>query len=308
MKKQAKKNKDKLVENEETTKKELKKEPQTVEDSDIAELEKKKKTYWPDEVEVAVKEYLSYDSNYYQVKLAKYIEKCEKEKKQQDTEYVQALKQAIEFSERPEIVSKKHKIFRDKIQKPLNKLVENIIFNFKLFKPGEDVKTTHNNCVSFVYCKFANFDADQNTKSFSFFGTIAKHYLMGDIKDQDKHQKTNVDYDDHKEEADSIKVFELDEVTPLESSYKLFSHITDEIEAELEKGVWSENDIRVADAIISIFKNHEILGAYNKNYIYQLIKENTGLETKDITYSLQRLRVFYRIIKKDFMKKNEDED
>lgn len=307
MKKQASKKTDKeLVENNKIINKGKVKE-QTIEDSEIAELEKKKKTYWTDEVEVAVKEYLGYDSNYYQVKLTKYLEKCEKEKKQIDSEYVQGLKQAIEFSERPEIIAKKHKIYRDRIQKPLNKLVENIIFNFKLFKKGEDVKTTHHNCVSFVYCKFANFDADQNTKSFSFFGTIAKHYLMGDIKDQDKHQKTNVDYDDHKEEADSTEVFEPDTEITLESSYKLFNHITDEIEKELEATNLSENDKKVGDAIIQIFKNHEILGAYNKNYVYQLIKEYTGLETKDITYSLQRFRVFYRLRKQDFMK-NDDED
>ena len=62
----------------------------------------------------------------------------------------------------------------------------------------------------------------------------------------------------------------------------------------------------IPEHIIEIFKNHEVLGAYNKNHVYQLIKENTGLQTKDITYSLSRFRVFYRLLKQDFIKRDDD--
>jgi hypothetical protein len=160
--------------------------------------------------------------------------------------------------------------------------------------------------LSFVYGKFANFNPGKNTKSFSYFGTVAKHYLQGEKKELDKFIQTNLDYDCHRDEADGVDTFELHDKSDLDTSYTLFKHVIKSIEDELDKGHLSENDMRVGDAIIQIFKNHEILGAYNKNHVYQLIKENTGLQTKDITYSLSRFRVFYRLLKQDFIKRDDD--
>jgi len=274
--------------------------------NDVLELEKKKKIYWTEDTEAAVVEFLTNDFNYYNVQIEKYIEECIKEKNTIDEIHVSTLRQLSEEMSNSAIISYKDKIFRDRIQKPLNKLVENIIFNFKLFRPGVDIKTLHNDCLSFVYGKFANFNPGKNTKSFSYFGTVAKHYLQGEKKELDKSIQINLDYDGHRDEADGVETFELDDKSELETSYTLFKHVIDSIEKELDKGNLSENDMKVGDAIIQIFRNHEILGAYNKNHVYQLIKENTGLQTKDITYSLSRFRVFYRLLKQDFVKKDDD--
>ena len=285
-------------------------------DLEILELEKKKKTYWSEDTEKAVVEFLNHDCNYFQVKLEKYFEECRKKKAEPDYEYVDELQQKYEWTSQSEIIFKKEIIYKKHIHKPLNRLIENIIFNFKLFRPGIDIKTIQSDCLSFVYGKFANFNPDKNAKSFSFFGTIAKHYLMGEKKDIDKSQQVNLDYDDHKEEADRKDVTELGEKSDLDTSFNLFSYVINNLEAEItkklnnpdEKKGLSDNDLKVADAIVQIFKSHELLGAYNKNHVYHLIKEYTGLQTKDITYSLARFRVFYRLLKQDFIKDNQDED
>ena len=287
--------------------KELIIEPQSLkEDKDILELEKKKKAYWTDDTEAAIVEFLINDFNYYNVQIEKYIEDCVKKHKPVDENFVIALKQKSEIASSPDKIVYKDRIFRSRIQKPLNKLIENIIFNFKLFRPGVDIKTLHNDCLSFVYGKFANFNPGKNTKSFSYFGTVAKHYLQGEKKELDKFIQTNLDYDCHREEADEVGTFELHEKSDLDTSFTLFGHVINSIEDELDKGHLSDNDMRVGDAIIQIFRNHEILGAYNKNHVYQLIKENTGLQTKDITYSLSRFRSFYRLLKQDFIKRDDD--
>lgn len=276
------------------------------EEKEALELEKKKKTYWTEDTEAAVIEFLKNDFNYYNVKIEKYIENCVKTHKIIDEAHVMSLKKKSKDASLPNIIYLKDKIFRSRIQKPLNKLIENIIFNFKLFRPGIDIKTLHNDCLSFVYGKFANFNPGKNTKSFSYFGTVAKHYLQGEKKELDKFIQVNLDYDCHREEADGVDTFELHDKSDLDTSFTLFKHVINSIEDELNKGHLSDNDMKVGDAIIQIFKSHEILGAYNKNHVYQLIKENTGLQTKDITYSLSRFRVFYRLLKQDFIKRDDD--
>lgn len=276
------------------------------EEKEALELEKKKKTYWTEDTEAAVVEFLKNDFNYYNVQVEKYIENCIKINKTIDEIYVVSLRKKSKETSLPDIIYFKDKIFRNRIQKPLNKLIENIIFNFKLFRPGIDIKTLHNDCLSFVYGKFANFNPGKNTKSFSYFGTVAKHYLQGEKKELDKFIQVNLDYDCHREEADGVDTFELHDKSDLDTSFTLFKHVINSIEDELNKGHLSDNDMKVGDAIIQIFKSHEILGAYNKNHVYQLIKENTGLQTKDITYSLSRFRVFYRLLKQDFIKRDDD--
>jgi hypothetical protein len=285
-------------------------------DVEILELEKKRKTYWTEDTEKAVVEFLNNDCNYFQVKLEKYFEECKKKKIDPDYEYVEQLQEKYEWACGLDVMHKKELIYKKRIHKPLNRLVENIIFNFKLFRPGVDIKTIQSDCLSFVYGKFANFNPDKNAKSFSFFGTIAKHYLMGEKKDIDKSQQVNLDYDDHKEEADRKDVVELGEKSDLDTSFSLFSFVINSLEGEIEKKLnnpdekksLSDNDLKVADAIVQIFKSHELLGAYNKNHVYHLIKEYTGLQTKDITYSLARFRVFYRLLKQDFIKDTQERD
>lgn len=272
---------------------------------------KRKKEYWTKETEDAVKKYLENDFNYYQHKIDKHLEEVEKSKGKRkeiplDEEFILINQSMVDHTNRPEIIRLKDKIFRDSIHKPLVRLVENIIFSFRLFRPGVDVKTLHNDCMSFVLEKFCNFDPSQNTKSFSFYGTVAKHYLQNEKKAVDKETKTSLNYDNHSDEAEELSAFELDDESELDSSMALFNHIIEIFEEVIDKPDISKNDAKVADAIVQIFKSHELIGVYSKSAIYKLIKEHTNLETKDITYSLHRFKILYRIKKQEFVKEHKD--
>lgn len=277
----------------------------------------KKKEYWTTETEEAVKEYLENDFNYYQYKIDKHIEDVEKsvEKNRKnpkfkvinvDENFILINQSMVDHTSRLEIIRKKEEIFRKKIHKPLTRLVENIIFSFKLFRSGVDIKTLHNDCMSHVIEKFCNFDPEQNTKSFSFYGTVAKHYLQNKKKEVDKSTKVILSYENHSEEAEEQSTFELDEESELDSSMALFNHITEFFEAEIGRNDISKNDAKVAEAIVDIFRNHELIGVYSKSSVYKLIKEHTNLETKDITYSLHRFKILYKLKKQDFIEKHED--
>jgi len=277
----------------------------------------KSKEYWTSETEEAVKEYLKNDFNFYQYKIDRHIEEVGKsiEKNRAnprfkvidlDEDFILINQSMVDYTSRPAIIRKKEEIFRGYIHKPLTRLVENIIFSFKLFRQGVDVKTLHNDCMSHVIEKFCNFDPDQNTKSFSFYGTVAKHYLQNKKKEVDKSTKVILPYEIHSEEADELSAYELDDESDLNSSLALFNHITNLFESEIDRVDISKNDAKVAEAIVDIFKNHELIGVYSKSSVYKLIKEHTNLETKDITYSLHRFKILYKLKKQDFVEKHKD--
>lgn len=277
----------------------------------------RKKEYWTQNTEEAVKEYLKNDFNFYQYKIEKHIEDVNKsiEKNRKNSkfkvielneDFLRENEIMIDKTSHPSIIMKKEEIFRKHIYKPLTRLVENIIFSFKLFRSGVDIKTLHNDCMSHIIEKFCNFDPDQNTKSFSFYGTVAKHYLQNKKKEVDKNSKIDLFYDDFSEEANEVFTFEIDEENDLESSLSLFNYIIESFYSELKNKEIVKNDAKVVEAIVDIFKNHEILKIYPKTAVYKLIKEHTNLETKEITYSLSRLRAMYKNKKQKFIQENKD--
>ena len=267
------------------------------------------KDYWFNSTEKAVIEYLYLHEVFYLTRAKEEEENAKKEKRKLNQEYYLKM---IELSEivgnNPDNKVRRDQIFRYHIRVPLTRLIENIIFNFKLFRTDIDVKSTHADCYNFVYMKFFNFNPARRKKSFSFYGTIAKHYLLGEKKELDKLISINLDYEENKEEADNFMTTEIHEVNEVEKACSLFQYVIDEIEIKISDPNISINDVNVGDAIIQIFKNHDLIGVYNKNQVYQLIKERTGLETKDITYSLHRFRIFYKLIKEDFIKRKDGEE
>ncbi len=278
-----------------------------IEDEELLLDEKSIKTYWTDETEDAIIDFLYLNEFFYENRIKEEIEEAEKERRVVNKFYCNEMQRKMEeVLQIKDREIQREKIFREKIETPLRKLVENILFNYKLFLPDTDSRTQQKDCFTFLYLKFANFNPWRKTKSFSYFGTIAKHYFLGNKKEFSKSMKILHDYDSNKEEADKKKVEDPKPYIKEDASYDLFNYIINSIETELNKNTLSKNDQKVGDAIVQIFKNHEILGVYNKNQVYQLIKENTGLETKDITYSLHRFRIVYKVLKQDFVHKREE--
>lgn len=278
-----------------------------IKDEELILDEKSIKTYWTDDTEAAIVDFLYLNEFFYENRIREEIEDAEKEKRVINKFYCNEMQRKMEeVLQIKDREIQREKIFRERIETPLRKLVENILFNYKLFLPDTDSKTQQKDCFTFLYLKFANFNPWRKTKSFSYFGTTAKHYFLGNKKEFSKSVKILYDYDSNKEEVDTKKVEDPKPYIKEDVSYDLFNFIINSMETELDKNVLSKNDQKVGDAIVQIFKNHEILGIYNKNQVYQLIKENTGLETKDVTYSLHRFRIVYKVLKQEFVHKKEE--
>jgi len=269
--------------------------------------EKSIKTYWTDETESGIIDFLCLNEFFYENRIKEEIENAKKSGRAVNKRYCDEMQRKMDdvllITDRFE---QREKIFKKSIETPLKKLVENILFNFNLILPGIDAKSQQKDCYTFIYTKFANFNPWMKTKSFSYFGTIAKHYYLGGRKDHAKSTKVLYDYESNKEEADNSKIEEPKPYRTEDSSLDLFNFIINCLERDLDKDSLSDNDKKVGNAIIDIFRNHETIKIYNKTQIYQLIKDNTYLDPKDITYSLHRFRILYKSLKKEFIESRED--
>ena len=243
----------------------------------------------------------------YQEQLTKDKDKLEKKYEKSSIYWSEEQEEAIVAFLKATTESERNRIFSRYLYKPLRKLVENIIFTYKLFRNDVDINELQSDCVSFLMLKIEKYDHRTGAKAFAYLGTIAKHYLMGEKRASYKTTRAHIDIDEHMDEASERpeNVYNIDErvVEKKKNGTAIFDQVIEQIESEIESPKMLPNDKKVGEAIVWIFRNHEMLKVYNKNLVYHLLKERTGLQTKEITYSLSRFKGFYKIFKEEFLKR-----
>ena len=199
----------------------------------------------------------------------------------------------------------RNKIFNTHLRSPLNKMIESIIRRYKLYRKEYTYEDIHSDTLSFLATKMEKFEPSKNKKAYSYFGTICKNYLLGQLLKADKKLKSDLSYEDMystvEKMDDYIYSIEDSEKTPLEEFIK---EISTNIKIETQQGKLNENELRVGDALITVLDNWENIfeqvesgNKYNKNLILSYIRELSGLTTKDIRVSMRRYKKIYTEIK-----------
>ena len=189
------------------------------------------------------------------------------------------------------------KLFQKEIYQPLYKLAENIIHTFKFYYLDvESIENLKLDVVSMlVEEKLFRFDATNGAKAFSYFQTIVKRWLINYNNRNYKKLKQVGSFDDMEDsyEAEGLnnsgRKVTLVEIVNLfiESSYK-----------EIENLFPKEQDQKVADAILILFKTRHDLEIFRKKALYIYIREMTDCETPTLTRVLSKLKEeFYKIYK-----------
>jgi hypothetical protein len=210
-----------------------------------------------------------------------------------------------------ESYNERNKIYNEYLRHPINKMIDSIIRRYKLYRVDYTFEDMHADTLSFLVTKMHNFKPDKNKKAYSYFGTICKHYLLGQLIKDDKKVKTDIRYDDVYKTVESMDDFiynniEDNDKTPLD---KFIEEISESIKIEIdnkENSKLSENEIKVGNSLITVLDNWETIfeqvesgNKYNKNLILSYIREMSDLSTKDIRVSMRRFKKIYVLLKND---------
>lgn len=199
---------------------------------------------------------------------------------------------------------RRNEIYRLHLKAPLDKMIESIIRRYKLYSKSMSFEDLHSDTLSFLMIKFHKFKPSKGKKSYSYYGTICKHYLLGKLIKDDKKLKTLISYEDiasNLEENEEYS-YEIDD-NNVDLTH-VISIMCNSIRDELEGKILTENEIKVGNALISILENWENVfegqdatNKYNKNLILYYMREMTSLGTKDIRNAMKRYKTIYKIIK-----------
>jgi hypothetical protein len=95
-----------------------------------------------------------------------------------------------------ETKEEKNKIYNEFLRKPLDKMISSIIRRYKLYRKDMDFDEIHMDTHSFLMTKIDKFKPSKEKKAYSYFGTICKNYLMGQIIKDQKDFNRKISYED----------------------------------------------------------------------------------------------------------------
>ena len=191
----------------------------------------------------------------------------------------------------------KSRIYRDKIHPAFFKLTENIIHTFKFYYTEVDeIEHLQHEVITFLLSKIHLFDPSKGAKAYSYFGTIAKRYL---ILSNQKNYKKRID-------TAPVEILEEDEnhsyTIDDSSSDERLSLFIDKFTIYCTKNIFElfpkGDDAQIADAILELFRKREHLDIFNKKALYIYIREQVDAKTPKITKIANQL---YDIFKKGYV-------
>jgi hypothetical protein len=201
-------------------------------------------------------------------------------------------------------------IFNEWLKAPLDKMVESIIRRYKLYRKGETFEELHGDTVSFLMTKVHKFETGRGKKAYSYFGTIAKNYILGLLIKDEKYMKQTSSYEDMsssiEERSDMTYVIDGDGFMMDNFLKKLSSGIQEEMndENQPQKKKLNDNERKVGLALIEILENWETAfesmdggSKYNKNSVLETMRNYTNLSTKDIRLAMKRYKELYELLK-----------
>jgi len=201
----------------------------------------------------------------------------------------------------------RNKIFNEKIYYAFYKLAENIIHTFKFYYTEVDnINELKHEVIAFLLEKLHLYNQDKG-KAYSYFGTIAKRYLIVYNNNNYKRLKGKADV----EEVDTDKTITNELLLTQPDLFEEVSFINlfiKEIDDNLLELFPKPQEARVGDAILELFKRRESIDIFNKKALFIYIKEITDAPTPVITKVIKVLKELYREMHNQYLEEGTEID
>ena len=204
----------------------------------------------------------------------------------------------VEFNTNEDIEDK-HKVFVAVIEPAFRKLVENIYYTYNFNKILWDREQIEHEVMTHLYEKLSKFDISKNKKSFSYFGTITKNWMIQRCN-ADKNKRF-IDDDNQDIIVHNISIHAYEENKVERHNEEFIGEIIEDFDDWDAKDNYTRDDFAVLEIVNDILKNYHRFNIYNKKQLYVYIREATDLPSRKITKSLKKIKINYSDIKEDFI-------
>jgi len=212
-----------------------------------------------------------------------------------DTREEEAVKQYILSDSKEE----KEKIYNTYLKVPLDKMIDSIIRRYKLYRKDMNYDDIHRDTHSFLITKVDKFKPSKNKKAYSYFGTICKNYLMGQIQKDQKDTNRKISYEDIsstlESRPDMVYYMEFEKI----EADKIIDLFLKDLQNYIENNNLNDNELKLGYALLDLFNDYTNIfignnnNKFNRNIILLSLREMTNLNTKEIRVCLKKYKVLY---------------
>jgi hypothetical protein len=193
----------------------------------------------------------------------------------------------------------KEVIYNQYLRNPLDKMIESIIRRYKLYRKDMNYNDIHSDTHSFLMTKVDKFKPAKNKKAYSYFGTICKNYLMGQILKDQKETNRKISYEDIsatlENRPDMVYYLEFEKI----DAEKIIDIFLLDLKKYVDNNDLHENEAKLGHALIELFGDYGNIfigndnNKFNKNIVLLSLREMTNLNTKEIRVYLKKYKVLY---------------
>lgn len=214
--------------------------------------------------------------------------------------FTQATEDAIVKYNNTNDFALKNKIYNEEIHYAFFKLTQNIIHTFKFYHTEvENIEDLQHEIITFLLSKIHLFDPTRGAKAFSYFGTIVKRWLILYNEKNYKKKVTSVpitilndditeSYTIEENNSPSDKLSHNDKLSLFMDLY--VEYCTTNIFTLFPK----EEEAKIADAILELFRKRDHLTIFNKKALYIYIREIIDVKTPRITKISTKLNNIFK--------------
>jgi hypothetical protein len=207
-----------------------------------------------------------------------------------------------------ETYEEKNKIYNDFLKEPLDKMISSIIRRYKLYRKDMNYEEIHVDTHSFLMTKIDKFKPAKEKKAYSYFGTICKNYLMGQIMKDQKEMNRKISYEDISSDLSNRSEMSYSiENDDLSSEY-IIKKFLEKLKENLDDKNCNEQEHKLGSAIYDLFDNYGTIfpdtnnNKFNKNIILFELREMTNLSTKEIRNLIKKYKKLYFDLVQELLK------
>jgi hypothetical protein len=161
---------------------------------------------------------------------------------------------------------------------------------------------------SFLMTKIDKFKPSKEKKAYSYFGTICKNYLMGQIMKDQKELHRKISYEDISTDLQNSPemayYIDNEDLTPEEIILKF----KEKVKTVMIENKITEQEKKLGQAISDLFDNYKNIfpessnNKFYKNVVLFELREMTNLSTKEIRSSMKRYKKIYLELVQEILK------
>jgi hypothetical protein len=207
-----------------------------------------------------------------------------------------------------ETYEEKNKIYNDFLKEPLDKMISSIIRRYKLYRKDMNYEEIHVDTHSFLMTKIDKFKPAKEKKAYSYFGTICKNYLMGQIMKDQKEMNRKISYEDISSDLSNRSEMSYSIENDDLSSEFIIKKFLEKLKENLDDKNCNEQEHKLGSAIYDLFDNYGTIfpdtnnNKFNKNIILFELREMTNLSTKEIRNLIKKYKKLYFDLVQELLK------